>query len=335
MCNRTRFCLLMQVSAMLIGSTALLSLPAIAAAPAVSGDAEWHYMQAIKLEDTAQPEAALKEYQRALEILPESDMCLLGEARCYSAMGLHARAIALLDNLSKSRSTAVQVWLNLAVVSLAAGEVQHAAQAIEQALRVDPNSAAATRILAEISFRNGQFSTAAALSARVLDLDPNNRDGYILLARCCRKLKSPPEDLDGIAEAAKENLPKDAALFVYLGKDARGSASALSKGRTESMPEREAWQALAQKCFTYAVDAAPRDIQSRIELIKMMKRNHEFIEAKQQLAAAQKLDPNNEQVIALSEAFKPSSNDLAGRLKYWLHEVCRTDGNRVAAQTKN
>lgn len=290
-----------------------------------SAVADQHYGQAIKLEDAGETQAALKEFDIALQAKPGDVMCQIGQARCYSRLGLHARATTLLTGLSVSRPKDIMIWLNLAVVSLAAGEVQPAVKAIEHALSIDPNSTTAIRILAEISFLNGQYPAAATLAARLIDLAPQNRDGYILMAQCCRKLKAGPEDMDNLIEAAKDNVPGDGDLFFTLAKSARNGARTAIEVDKFDQSAHHAWWQVTEKGFTYAVEAEPNNIHYRLDLIKLLKHNHKLASAKTHLEIAKKIAPKNLQLWAIDETFKPSQNDIAGRVKEWMREFCKSD----------
>jgi tetratricopeptide (TPR) repeat protein len=152
------------------------------------------------------------------------------------------------------------------------GRPEYATRAIEEyklALNADPDSKYLNSGLAELYLRTGRIREAVMAAQSTLKNDPDNLDAHKLLGR------------------------------VYL--QSLGDMS--SQGPSEKVLQ------LALAEYTKIVQLQPNDIESRLLLGQLYSLDHDTAHATEQFKAAQKIDPNSEDVVLnLARLYSDSGN---------------------------
>jgi tetratricopeptide (TPR) repeat protein len=156
------------------------------------------------------------------------------------------------------------------------GRPEYATRAIEEyklALNADPNSKYLNNGLAELYLRTGRVRDAVAAAEATLKNDPNNLEAHKLLGR------------------------------VYL--------QSLGTMSSEGPSEKVLQLALAE--YTKIVQLQPNDIESLLLLGQLYSLDHDTVRATEQFKAAQKIDPNSEDVVLnLARLYTESGNTQQG-----------------------
>jgi tetratricopeptide (TPR) repeat protein len=140
------------------------------------------------------------------------------------------------------------------------GRPEYATRAIEEyklALDADPNSKYLNNGLAELYLRTGRVRDAVLAAQEILKTEPNNLEAHKLLGR------------------------------VYLQ----------SLGNVQNGGPSEKVLQLAISEYTKIVDLQPSDIESRLLLGQLYTLAHDTPHAEEQFKAAQRIDPNSEDVV--------------------------------------
>jgi tetratricopeptide (TPR) repeat protein len=140
------------------------------------------------------------------------------------------------------------------------GQPEYATRAIEEyklALDADPTSKFLNSGLAELYLRTGRVRDAVTTAEATLKTDPNNLEAHKLLGR------------------------------VYLQ----------SLGNMQTTGPSEKVLELAIGEYTKIVQLQPNDVESRLLLGQLYSLNHDTPRAAEQFQAAQKIDPNSEDVV--------------------------------------
>jgi tetratricopeptide (TPR) repeat protein len=152
------------------------------------------------------------------------------------------------------------------------GRPEYATRAIEEyklALDADPNSKYLNSGLAELYLRTGRVRDAVVAAQATLKNDPNNIDAHKLLGR------------------------------VYL--------QSLGNMQSEGPSEKVLQLAIAE--YTKIVELQPNDIESRLLLGQLYTLDHDTVRATDQFKAAQKIDPDSEDVVLnLARIYGDSGN---------------------------
>ncbi len=154
---------------------------------------------------------------------------------------------------------------------------EYATRAIEEyklALDADPGSKYLNNGLAELYLRTGRVRDAVLAAQEVLKTEPNNLEAHKLLGR------------------------------VYL--------QSLSNGQNGAPSEKMLQLAIGE--YTKIVELKPNDIESRLLLGQLYTLGHDTPHAEEQFKAAQKIDPNSEDVVLNLARLYSDSGDMSHAL---------------------
>jgi tetratricopeptide (TPR) repeat protein len=132
--------------------------------------------EVLRLKSGGQVGAALQRADLALAITPRDAQLRFVRAGLLADLGRPAEAVAALRALSEERPELAEPYNNLAVLHAAAGELDQARMALEQAVRANPSYAAAHENLGDLHAVLAQRAWAQA--AR---LDPSNPSAALKL----------------------------------------------------------------------------------------------------------------------------------------------------------
>jgi len=113
------------------------------------------------------------------------------------------------------RHEAKLAYMETATAAMHAGQLPKAAEAYQQALKIDPKLLAARTGLAEVYCSQGQVEKALHEHRRGCELAPRNPDAHSDLARTCLLHHRYPEAVEAL-ERAVALAPSDAHLHLLL-----------------------------------------------------------------------------------------------------------------------
>lgn len=128
-----------------------------------------------------------------------------------------ARAVELIEKLSKAFPPSPQLLLPLAKACLAAGDFRKAADALDRGLLLDPGKADAVLLRSGIHLKEGKPAEAIRALEALLVAEPANRMAQDLLAQAYRAANR-GADATAILKTQTATAPGDPALQLRLGQ---------------------------------------------------------------------------------------------------------------------
>ncbi|MGD0015976.1 MAG: tetratricopeptide repeat protein [Verrucomicrobiia bacterium] len=124
-----------------------------------------HFAAATSIEMNEGVDAALGEYQQALELDPQNVTLALRLANIHLARKEMATAITILETTAKANPNVADAWLWLGIAHQLNDQPAKAMTAFRRTLRIDPSQLGATRALVDLLLQKNQTAEAA----KVLD----------------------------------------------------------------------------------------------------------------------------------------------------------------------
>jgi len=289
-------------------------------------DEKAHLLLASALEGVGRSNDAFIEWQAALRINPNSKMALDGIAKALLAAGDNETVIAQLSSMPLDEN----LTLDLAIAYGRAGQLDNAANTLNQALKTYPNSIALTASLVSVYGKQLRLEDADKVASQLALRNPYNIEAQrvylqemvftgknlaaIPLAR--KLLVQAPNDADllylnGVVERATGKL-EDARM--HLEKSAKLDPNRYSThfnlGCTlEQLQEYSGAKVELQK----AIELGPAESESRVELAKVMRKLGETDAAQQQLEIYQKqMNDKSDQAVAAQKSTQAAEALRAG-----------------------
>ncbi len=159
---------------------------------------------------------ALRSLRRALEIAPSSEAVLRAHAEVSLAAGAPIAAVWTLEPLARMHPETTDYPYLLGVARLQIGDAAGAAEALEQALELDPHRAL-TLIALGLAYNNQKrFDEAREFLTRSLRLEPENPEAVAALAQSEEGLGE-LEQAERHALRALDRVPEHALAHLVLG----------------------------------------------------------------------------------------------------------------------
>ncbi|MEM6709981.1 MAG: M48 family metalloprotease [Pseudomonadota bacterium] len=128
------------------------------------------------------PQLAVATYRGALTRAPDSDAARYGLALALSAVGEHAEAIALADQLHSEQPNSLLLLASYADVLINAGKADQARQLLSHQLVLNPDNEPLSMLYAKALAESREFDQAQAVLTRQSRLHPNDVDVWYELA---------------------------------------------------------------------------------------------------------------------------------------------------------
>jgi protein O-GlcNAc transferase len=158
----------------------LAALPAASAPPADAPDLRALFVEAVRLHQARDLDAAADAYQRFLAAQPRNVEALSNLGAVRAAQGRYEEAIERYrEALAVEPRTAVR--FNLAVALQKAGRTTEAVPELERVIAEQPEHRGAVVLLAECRARLGEYGRAAALLTPLYERNPDDRAVTYLL----------------------------------------------------------------------------------------------------------------------------------------------------------
>jgi tetratricopeptide (TPR) repeat protein len=276
---------------LLVASLAGAQAPAASPAPAPSGrsGAYYHFSLAQQARMAGRFDEALDEYRKAQKDDPTSGAVRAELARLLREGGRLKDAIAEALEGVRIDPKSPEVRLGLAQLYLAQAEAEQslepmklAAQAYEEALKIEPRDAQSMRELSAVYAQLNQHADAARILERYLkDIDPSYADGYLQLS----SHRLAQNDAEGAAQALQKAVEIDPSVRAYqnLGDIYR----AMQK------------PALAVGSYQRALELDPQNVQVELKLADALYRTRKLDEALARANTVLEADPVNRYALEL------------------------------------
>lgn len=193
-------------------------------------------LEAVRLFDEDKCSAAIKALDGLkLEARTRDEIYAVGifTALCQDNMGLKEAAIATYEEMAGKGAASSQLYSNLGILYMDAGEIDKAGQSYMKAIKEDPENPLPHNNMANLMLRLGEYDGAAQAAANAIKLNPSQYQAWTVLAIVA-----------GIRDD-EENREKFVRKAVECGQD----EAALRRAITHyvSIAEQEAAQDSAQE----------------------------------------------------------------------------------------
>lgn len=125
----------------------------------------------VRFEELGFPDAAQRQYERAIERDPGSALAFYNLGRVYDQKGNLERAVGYYERAAQLDSTLPKNWNNLGATYLRQQRLADAARALENAIGLRPDFAGAWNNLGTTYYDQGRFADAAEAYTRATQLD--------------------------------------------------------------------------------------------------------------------------------------------------------------------
>ncbi len=232
---------------------------------------------------------ALANYEMALRIRPDDISALRAAVIVYLRHDFNDRAAPLVERLTRLIPNDAQAHADLGAIYAASGKPAEAERQFRTALSLDPKHASAMTGLGSLLLRTDRPDDALPLLKRAAELSPDSWEPHYLLGSAYTRSGEIKQALLDM-EAARERAPDEPQGHYGL---------AMLYGRLERTADRD--KALAR--FS--------ELRSRSDHVRLARRDAGLLIAKsaplvssgnlsaavELLEEAQRVDPNNEQVL--------------------------------------
>ncbi len=159
-----------------------------------------------------------------LEYYPGDEVTLNNLAGIYIELEDWEKALGLLDGLVESGADRFGIWINLATVQRALGNLPEARRAIDRAVALSPDQSLGQLTRAEICMLQGDTPAARESGLRVCELEPRNAQAFLMVAEASVKLGLTAEACAAFEQVNRLNkrfLPSRvsaASLYISVGR---------------------------------------------------------------------------------------------------------------------
>lgn len=153
----------------------------------------------LKLNDAS---AALPFAEKAVKLDPRNGQARVNLGAVYSSLGRHEDAVTEYLQASEMLPTNGELLLNLADSLQKAGQLEQAANTLDQLVRTEPSAKSYER-LGAVNFKLRQYEAAEAAFRKSIEIDPNHYPGLNGVAVCLLNKYV----LDGNDAARQEAVP--------------------------------------------------------------------------------------------------------------------------------
>jgi uncharacterized protein (TIGR02466 family) len=176
--------------------------------------ADAHNNLGVALQRLADTDAALEAYRAALAADPVHEMAAANLTEALFEQGQGEEAIARRRLATISQGNSAQVWLDLGSVLDRADQLDAAAEALQQATRLDQTDWRAPHRLGEVRQRLGQFGAAVVMHRRACALSPQRPETWRQLALAAIRAGDGETAMESLAELLRLE-PYDAEGWAY------------------------------------------------------------------------------------------------------------------------
>ena len=321
------------------------------------GDPELHSLHGAVLSRLGRYDEALAATEIAADTKPGDPQILFRLGNLQHQLNRDDAAIESFRKAIKKDRDMLRAYYNLGAVLMGAGRFEEARDAYLVALEpfdkafaagqsVDSTHALAYQNLGAIYLRREEWKPALDAYGKALRLDPEAssvlyNQGFIYFS--LRQL-SAAEDAYKQALALDPDLP---VAYLHLGQihQQRGELEEAIRWLTDGLPRFDAedrltaWRALAEsevslghpqeaeRAYREVLEAAPKDLPSRLALGRLLRREGRPHEARQELERARAAEPDNREISVELAVLARVEGRTADEQKLY-EDVLRSGGSR-------
>jgi tetratricopeptide (TPR) repeat protein len=276
-----------------------------------------HFMMAILLIQLGDMEHAQKEFDRVIACKSIDYSDDLVKAQAYMALGRIQEAVVALEKIAQANPKHPEIWLTLAQAYEGYGDFQGANQAIENALRIDPKFYPALQFRAAWYLQAMHVEEARKLLNEMIAIDPKMPDAYLMLLQL-DVIANDYKGAEKIMMLSTNNLSGRFEYFMKAGQLLAQKTAVKSKLRSSTSKDRSKWAKLSVLALESAAKCHPDDLGVQVKIGELFLLLNQPQEALKVARVAQKLSPDNPQVLQLCHQVSNSLNDIAGSFKRGL-----------------
>lgn len=179
--------------------------------------------------NTKEPKKAAVAAQEAQGAIPDNPALLDAEGRALQVAGDYNQALSVYGRLASLLPNAVQPYLRMAEIHLAAKDKEAAMQNLRKAMSIKPDSIEAQRATMMLDLDAGRISEAIATARNVQKQDPKSPAGYLLEGDAYAVSKSWKEAMVAYRNGIKQTGAKELAIRLYAALSAQNQAGEADK----------------------------------------------------------------------------------------------------------
>jgi len=226
-----------------------------------------HFLSGVVLEKDGKTEEALKHYQKAADILPESYELNRRLLDVYIDTNDLPNAEKTCRRLLKSEDENVRLWIILGLISQEQGNHEGASEAFEQALALNPQQMRDYDLLVEAGEKSKDWVTTIQVYEKLVELAPDKAEWHAALGLHLSRIN----DGDGARKAFEKALALDSGM-----NEARMQLGLVYLQLNED--------ALAVETLRAVLAAAPENARAREFLAGALCRTGQYAAAADELA---------------------------------------------------
>jgi tetratricopeptide (TPR) repeat protein len=253
---------------------------------------------------------ALAAYDRALRLEPENPSGLRGAAALFLRAKLNAKAAAALEIVVRKEPADAQAHADLGAAYFATGNLEGAEKEFQQALRLNPKSAATLLGQANLLLRRGEEEQAIQVLRQVVLLAPTAHEPRFLLGSAYNRLSRFAEAVVELENAIRLGAAEP-EVYYHLARAYGGS------GRAE---KRSA--ALAK--FAELSRQAKADTDARRQVLKLLEQAKSLVESGDLAGALA--------IMEQARDLRPQDDKVLFRLASVNYDLARYDKAREAIE---
>ena len=278
-------------------------------------------------------EEARKSYQQALDLAPDNPLAHLGMARALLRLSELERAANHLDEIGTESDADPRVNFLRARIAEERGNYNSALQRLRKVLQVAPMHRESLVVAAKILFTQGEFTYAQDYVSRLLEIEPQNAAARRMLG-AIQLAAGRMDGLDGLEDGAgRQESIQDPGMLALLGtaylkhgkfEDSQHSLERAAELAPDSLPIRT--QLALSKLSAGQHDEAVSELKAILEI------DPNFVQADIMLALAHIARKDRDAALAVSRNLieKHPDSALAHNVNGYVFEL---DGERdLAAQ---
>lgn len=176
-----------------------------------------YHLLAMCLAETGSTDEADTAFRRALTLAPDHPLILSNHAAMLRKAGRAAAALPLAQRAAEVAPTSAKSWIDLGNTALAVGDAQRAQIAARQALQLQPDAIAALQISGHAARELEDLETAEAAFAKIVELKPAHRQGWIGLGMIRRRAGRPEAAVESLERAIRESGSSPELVDALVG----------------------------------------------------------------------------------------------------------------------
>ncbi len=277
-------------------------------------------------------EAARDAFRRAVELEPSNPVARIGLARALIELDAIEEAAAQLDKTGRDGAEDPRVNFLRAMIAEKREDFNAALQALRKVLQIAPMHRESLITAAKLHFARGEFTRAQDYVGRLLEIEPNNAAAQRMMG-AIQLAAGRVDGLDAVAEAAADERFQDPAMLAMLGTaylkhgkfdDSQASLERAAELAPDSLPIRT--QLALSRLSAGEPDRAIAELEA------VLAEDPGFAQADIMLALVHLSRDDKDSALAAADALvaKQPDNALAHNVRGYVLELAEKPAQAVA-----